>query len=419
MRADIISIGTELLMGELVDTNAPYLAAQLPPMGIELQGIIQAKDDIDMLVQVLQQVSERSDLVLTTGGLGPTDDDLTREAIAQLLGEALYVDPQSLEHLSDTFRQRGTSMSSANVKQANLIPSARSILNNAGTAPGWWVEKGGTIIVAMPGPPAELHPMWEVEVQPQLRRYVPGTVILTRTLKTHGLGESAINDLIAPLFHLPNAALGMYAQAQGVQIRIRVGAENTDEAQKLISPVEAELRRLLGEYIWGVDDQVMEEQVGKELIEQGLTLAIMESCTGGLLAHTITQVPGSSHYFKGGVVAYTNEMKIAGGVNPHLIQEYGAVSSQVAQDMARAARERIGADLGIGITGVAGPGELEGNPAGTVHIGLAHRGGTLHVGRRFPPQRGLVKERATMQALVELWSLLAQMKGKVGENPGA
>jgi len=419
LRADIISIGTELLMGELVDTNAPYLAAQLPPMGIELQRITQTKDDIDMLVQTLQQASQRSDLVLTTGGLGPTDDDLTREAIARLLGEALYVDPQSLDHLQETFRRRGASMPSANVKQANLIPSAQSILNAAGTAPGWWVESGGSIIVAMPGPPAELHQMWEVEVQPQLRHRAPGTVILTRSFKTHGLGESALNELIAPLFHLPDATLGMYAQAQGVQIRVRVRAQNIEEAQKLISPVEADLRRLLGDYIWGVDDQALEEQVGNELRRQGLTLAVMESCTGGLLAHTITQVPGSSHYFKGGVVAYSNDMKIAWGVDSALIRDYGAVSPQVTQDMARVARDRMGADLGIGVTGVAGPEELEGNPAGTVHIALAHEGGTLQFSRRYPSQRALVKQRATMQALIELWNLLSQIKETGGEKAGA
>ena len=406
-------------MGELVDTNAPYLAAQLPPMGIELQRITQAGDDIDMLVQALQQASQRSDLVLTTGGLGPTDDDLTREAIARLLGEALYVDPPSLDHLQETFRQRGASMPSANVKQANLIPSARSILNVMGTAPGWWVEHGGTIIVAMPGPPAELHRMWEAEVHPQLLHRGPGTVILTRSFKTHGLGESALNELIAPLFHLPDATLGMYAQAQGVQVRVRIRAQNSEEAQRLLSPIEAELRRLLGDYLWGVDDQVLEEEVGSELRRQGLTLAVMESCTGGLLSHTITQVPGSSHYFKGGVVAYSNEMKIAWGVDPALIRDHGAVSPQGALEMARAARDLMGADLGIGVTGVAGPEELEGNPAGTVHIGLAHRGGTLHISRRYPSQRALVKQRATTQALIELWNLLSRMKGEKGENTGA
>jgi nicotinamide-nucleotide amidase len=261
--------------------------------------------------------------------------------------------------------------------------------------------------------------MWEVEVQPQMRQHAPGTVILTRSFKTHGLGESALNELIAPLFHLPDATLGMYAQAQGVQVRVRVRAQNIEEAQKLISPVETELRRLLGDYIWGVDDQALEEQVGNELRRQGLTLAVMESCTGGLLAHTITQVPGSSHYFKGGVVAYSNDTKIAWGVDPTLIRDYGTVSPQVAQDMARAARDHMGADLGIGVTGVAGPEELEGNPVGTVHIGLAHQGGTLHFSRRYPAQRALVKQRATMQALIELWNLLNRMKGEKGENTGA
>ena len=411
MKADIIAIGTELLMGELVDTNSAYLAAQLPAMGIELQGISAAKDDLDLLVDAFRHAQQRSDLILTTGGLGPTDDDLTREAIAQLFGETLYTDPSALAHLEETFRQRGAAMVAANVKQANLIPSGQTVHNATGTAPGWWVESGGKIIVAMPGPPFELHRMWEVEVQPRLRLLATGPIIKTRSLKTYGLGESAINEMIAPLFHLPDAELGMYAQWQGVQVRVRVRAHSDEEAERLIHPVEQELRRRLGDNIWGVDDQVMEEQVGEELRRQGLTLATMESCTGGFLAHTITQVPGSSDYFMGGIVSYTNEVKTAWGVDPALIREHGAVSPQVAEDMARACRERMGADLGIGITGVAGPDELEGQPVGTVHIGLASKDVVLSHSRRYPPQRPLVKQRAAMQALMELWNLLRQTDG--------
>ena len=411
MKADIISIGTEILMGELVDTNSQYLAAQLPVMGIELQGITSAKDDLDLLVATFRQAHQRSDLILTTGGLGPTDDDLTREAIAQLLGEELYIDPQALARLEETFRQRGTAMVNANVKQANLIPSGQTVHNAVGTAPGWWVERDGKTIVAMPGPPFELHRMWEVEVQPRLKLLATGPVIKTRSLKTYGLGESAINEMIAPLFHLPDAELGMYAQWQGVQIRVRVRAHSDEEAERLIAPVEQELRRHLGDNIWGVDDQVMEEQVGEELRRQGLTLATMESCTGGFLAHTITQVPGSSAYFLGGIVSYTNEVKEEWGVDPALIREHGVVSPQVAGDMARACRERLGADLGVGITGVAGPDELEGQPVGTVHIGLASKDGVFSHSRRFPPQRPLVKQRAAVQALMELWNLIRRKDG--------
>lgn len=406
MRADVISIGTELLMGELVDTNAPYIAAQLPSMGVELQRVTQTSDDMEMLVDALRQASERSELVLTTGGLGPTDDDLTREAIAHLLGEALYVDAKSLDYLKGLFLKRGASMSSVNIKQANLIPSARSIFNPIGTAPGWWVEKNGKIIIAMPGPPGELRQMWEKEVRPLLLGYLPETVILTRNFKTHGLGESALNELIAPLFHISNPTLGMYAQADGVHVRARVRAQNNQEAQKILAPIETELWSILGDYIWGVDDQVLEEQIGKELIRQSFTLAIMESCTGGLLSHIITQVPGSSHYFKGGVVAYSDDLKIDWGVDYTLIRDYGVVSPQVAQDMARAVRDKTGADLGIGITGVAGPDELEGNPVGIVHIGLAHAEGTLHFSRSYPSQRAVIKQRAATQALIELWHFL-------------
>ena len=398
-------------MGELVDTNSQYLAAQLPVMGIELQGITSAKDDLDLLVATFRQAHQRSDLILTTGGLGPTDDDLTREAIAQLLGEELYIDPQALERLEETFRQRGTAMVNANVKQANLIPSGQTVHNAVGTAPGWWVERDGKTIVAMPGPPFELHRMWEVEVQPRLKLRATGPVIKTRSLKTYGLGESAINEMIAPLFHLPDAELGMYAQWQGVQIRVRVRAHSDEEAERLIAPVEQELRRHLGDNIWGVDDQVMEEQVGEEMRRQGLTLATMESCTGGFLAHTITQAPGSSAYFLGGIVSYTNEVKEEWGVDTALIREHGVVSPQVAGDMARACRERLGADLGVGITGVAGPDELEGQPVGTVHIGLASKDGVFSHSRRFPPQRPLVKQRAAVQALMELWNLISRTGG--------
>lgn len=406
MKADIVSIGTELLMGELVDTNSAYLAARLPPIGIELQRITHARDDLDALTDVLRQASQRSDVVLTTGGLGPTDDDLTREAIASLLGESLYIDAESLERLRETFRRRGLNMAQTNVKQANLIPSARSIPNDNGTAPGWWVESGGSIIVAMPGPPGEMHPMWETQVEPLLRERSDGSVILTRSLKTHGLGESAINELIAPLFHLPDVALGMYAQAQGVQVRLRARAATSAEAERMLSPVEAELRRLLGEHVWGADEDVLEERVGRELSRRGLTLAVMESCTGGLLAHSITQVPGSSDYFLGGIVSYTNEVKAAWGVAPSLIREHGVVSPEVARDMARACREAMNADIGIGITGVAGPDELEGQPVGTVHMGFSHQWGEHHLSRRFPGQRALIKQRATVQALLELWEML-------------
>lgn len=406
MKADIVSIGTELLMGELVDTNSAYLAARLPPIGIELQRITHARDDLDALTDVLRQALQHSDLVLTTGGLGPTDDDLTREAIAALMGETLYVDADSLERLRETFRRRGANMAQTNVKQANLIPSARPIPNDHGTAPGWWVESGGRIIVAMPGPPGEMHPMWETQVEPRLRERSDGSVILTRSLKTHGLGESAINELIAHLFHLPHVSLGMYAQAQGVQVRLRARAPSSEEAASMLSPVEAELRRLLGDNVWGADEDVLEERVGRELARRGLTLAVMESCTGGLLAHTITQVAGSSDYFLGGIVSYTNEVKAAWGVDPSLIREHGVVSPEVARDMARACREAMNADIGIGITGVAGPDELEGQPVGTVHMGFSHQWGEHHLSRRFPGQRALIKQRAAVQALLELWELL-------------
>jgi nicotinamide-nucleotide amidase len=416
MKAEVISIGTELLLGEITDSNASYLASQLPLLGIDLLWVTQVGDNLERLKECLERARGRSDIVLTTGGLGPTEDDLTREAIAAMLGEELSVDAELERWLRELFSHIGIPMAESNIKQATLIPSAKAIPNHSGTAPGWWVEKGRegqeepVILIAMPGPPSEMRRMWEMEVAGRLRELLSGEVIVSRTIKTLGMTESGTAEVVKPILSSHNPTLAIYAKTDGIHLRLTAKAKTRKDAEEMIARGESELRSLLGDIIWGSDEETLEGLVGTLIIEKGLTLATMESCTGGLLASTITDVPGSSKYFKGGLVAYTNEAKASYGVSASLIERHGAVSPEVAGDMARVARERLGADIGVGVTGVAGPEEMEGNPVGTAHIAIDDGKGNRLVLGHYPPLRHQVKRRATYHALFELRRTLVSVK---------
>ncbi len=407
MRAEIISVGTELLWGEITDTNASYLASQLPILGIDLYWISQVGDNQARLVEVLQRAWERSDLTLVTGGLGPTEDDLTREAIAEMLGEKLAIEPTLQREIESFFARRGIKMSPSNIKQAALIPSAEAIHNIRGTAPGWWVERDGRILVAMPGPPHEMQHMWGEEVLPRLHRKSAGAIILSKTFKTFGLPEATVGDLVSPLLSSANPTLGIYAKIDGVHLRLTAKARSQPEAEEMITHGEARVRSVLGEYIWGTDSETLEAVVGRLLTEKSLTLAVMEGYSGGLLANTITDVSGSSTYFRGGLIAYSDEVLIAYGVAPELISEYGIVSPEVAQAMARAARLSFGADIGISTSGVAGPNEIEGRPVGMVYIGVDNGGSQRVVKGNYPGDRIRLKRRTTTAALFGLRKTLA------------
>jgi len=401
MKAEIISIGTELLLGQITDTNASFLASKLPEIGIDLLWVTQVGDNLERMKECLGRARNRSDLVLTTGGLGPTEDDLTREAIAALMGEEPRVDPELEQGLREFFSRRGYQMPESNIKQATIIPSAQVIPNPRGTAPGWWVERDGKVIIAMPGPPSEMQRMWEKEVSQRLRQKIP-EIILSRTLKTYLLAEAAVGELVSPYLSSTNPTLAVYAKPDGIQLRLTAKAENKERAAQMIAQLEERVRALLGDVIWGCDDETLESVVGALLTEKGLSLAAMESCTGGLLASTITDVPGSSNYFKGGLVAYTNEVKIYYGVDAALLERHGAISPEVACAMAEAARHRLGADIGVGITGVAGPDAVEGKPVGTVHIAIDNGKEKNLIRGTYPPLRHEVKRRATYHALFEL-----------------
>jgi nicotinamide-nucleotide amidase len=413
MKAEILSIGTEILLGEIVDTNAQWIASRLPSLGIDLYFKVVVGDNLERLTETIGRARERSDVVICTGGLGPTEDDLTREAICAVLGEEPRVDPQLEANLRGFFERRGYAMPERNVKQCWVIPSCRPIPNPRGTAPGWWVERDGKIIVAMPGPPTEMTRMWEHEVAPELRRRHHGAILITRTLKTAGIGEGTVDELVSEQLKSTNPTIGIYARADGVHLRLAAKATDEAAAWRLIQPVEAELRRILGPAIWGVDDDTFESVVGSMMKERHVTLATMESCTGGLLASTITDVPGSSTYFQGGLVAYQTQRKIEWGVDPRVIEEHGVVSAECAREMARAARERIEASVGVGITGVAGPDEQEGKPVGTVHVAVDAIWETPRViSYVYAQGRGAVKRRAVTTALVLLRQSLLEYRAE-------
>jgi competence/damage-inducible protein CinA-like protein len=398
MNAEILSIGTELLLGHITDTNANYLAQQLSGLGINLFFVSQVGDNFGRLTETLRRAHERADLVVMTGGLGPTEDDLSREAIAAVLGETPHVDPALETELRAFFASRNIEMPERNVKQAWVIPSVTPLANPVGTAPGWWAEHDGKVIVAMPGVPSEMTRMWENEVVPRLRTHT-GASLFTRILRVTGLGESTVEERLDSLIHSDNPTVATYAKRDAVDVRITARATSPGEAEQLVAGVEARAREVLGQHIFGVDSDTLQSVVLTMLIERKLKLATMESCTGGLLANLITDVPGSSNAFLGGLVSYATEMKIAWGVPRETVETYGVISAETAEAMAVAGCEKLGSDIGVGITGVAGPDEQEGKPVGTVHIAVATPDGVRATSQRFRGARTEIKWRAAVTAL--------------------
>ena len=405
MRAEILSIGTEIMFGEITDTNAAYIASALPEYGIDLLWVTQVGDNPARLKEAFARAWERSDYVFCTGGLGPTEDDITRETIAEMLGETLYVDAEQERVLHEVFAARGiTPFPPRNIKQAHLIPSARAIVNPRGTAPGWWVERDGKVIAVMPGPPAEMHHMWDAEVAPELERRAD-SILVARTLKTSGIGEAAIDEMLSPLLAGVNPSIGIYARADGVSARIAAKAKTREDAWALIRPVEEEARAILGAAIWGIDDDSLASGVGRMLRDQGLTLGTMESASGGAIASAITDVSGSSEYFKGALVTYATELKVAMGV-PAEIAARGVISRECAEAMARAARERLGVDLALSVTGIAGSESVEDQPPGTMHLALWDGTEMTYLTFRYFQGREQAKRRIVQQALTMLRTYL-------------
>ncbi|MEC9446938.1 MAG: CinA family nicotinamide mononucleotide deamidase-related protein [Chloroflexota bacterium] len=406
MKAEIVGIGTELLMGELTDTNSSWIAGRLPALGIELQWVSIIGDDLPKLTEAFKRGMERSDIIFTTGGLGPTQDDLTREAIAAAFGEIPTIQQEVVEDLERYFAARGGPMPQHNIKQANLIPSARFIPNRNGTAPGWWAERDGKVIICMPGPPNENHSMWEEQVEPQLAELIEDEVTITRNIKTMGMSEGAVDEVISEFFGVENPYLGIYSKADGIHLRVIARARDSETAQGLILPVEQAIHDRLGEYIWGYDDDTPSQSAGRSLIEKGLSVAVIEMCTGGALTNSITDVPESVSYFKGGTVAYDEASLQTYGVPADVMKQNGVVSQQSANAMADTVRRNLNADLGVAVTGVPGPGEFEGKPLGLAYICVTNGEQTREMEMRLPPRRVTIKRRVPNQALIELRRLI-------------
>jgi len=408
MRAEILSCGTELLLGHISDTNATFLAQSLSSLGIDLYYVSLVGDNQGRIVETLRRAWERADLIIMTGGLGPTEDDLTREAISALLGETMQVDPQLEAELRANFSARSFPMPERNLKQATLIPSARALPNPRGTAPGWFVEKDGHRIVAMPGVPHEMYPMWEEEAVPRLINSENGS-LFTRIFRVSGLGESTVEERLDELLHNTNPTIATYAKSDAVDVRVTAKAEDRQRAEQMVEGVEAQVRRVLGHHIFGVDKDTLQGIVGRYLSERQQSLAVMESLTGGLLASTLTDYPGSSKHFIGGVVTYSTDLKIQMGVPREIIEQYGVISAETARAMASAVRQLLKADYGLGVTGVAGPEMQEGQPVGTIFMAIAGPQGI--VDGRGPGWRGGREDQKRHAVLASLNLLRLHLEG--------
>ena len=400
--AELIAVGTELLLGNIANTDAQMISQGLSQLGINVYYHTVVGDNPQRVRQAVDIARDRADILITTGGLGPTCDDLTKVAVAQAFGKELVYHEPSAQRIRERFAQRGTPVTENNFQQA-MVPEGCTVLDNDwGTAPGVAFQAGGTHVLMLPGPPRECEMMFRYRALPYLQKLSDG-VIASRTVKTFGIGESAAEALLRDLMNaLHNPTLAPYAKPTGTELRITAHAPTREEALRLIAPVEEQVKAILGDKVIGVDVDSLEEVCFALLKDRGLTVGTAESCTGGLLAKLLTDLPGSSAVFRGGVVSYTNGVK-AGllGVPQDLLDRYGAVSPQVAEAMAQGAMAALGCDIALSTTGVAGPdADDRGNPIGLVYLGLAW-GDQCQVTefRAGPVERERVRRQAAQTAL--------------------
>jgi len=413
MKAEIISTGTELLLGETLNTSTHYLTGKLSSLGIEVDYHTTVGDNSQRLEQVLRQGIERSELLITTGGLGPTTDDLTKELVAKVLDLKMEMDPASLEQIKQFFGRRKAPMPSSNEKQAFFPQGSKILPNPIGTAPGAIIERGGKTVIILPGPPFEMEPMFNNYVWAELARIVgPNAERMNeRVIKVFGIGESALEKVLDELMNLPNLTLALLAKRAEMHIRLvaRSTKITSDEALKALDQVEEEIRRRLGNKVFGRDQETMVGIVGQALDNQNLTISTAESCTGGLLGAAFTQEPGSSKFYLGGVVSYSNSLKRGIlGVDEESLKAFGAVSEEVAKEMAEGVRSKTGSDLAISTTGIAGPdGGSNEKPVGLVYIGFATPKGVHAEKFQFYGERESVRQ-LTVQAALNGVRLLCQ-----------
>jgi len=403
MKACIISIGNELLSGQTVDTNTAWLSGQLFEMGIITAGSWTVPDEQSRIVAAIFQASLDGTLILITGGLGPTRDDLTRQALATWLGVALEFHPELLTQISDFFEKRGKKMAPNNRSQAHIPSGSTALDNPVGTAPGFWACKGETLLAVMPGVPAEMKRMFTEQVVPRIAHSTKGPAVVSRKLRCFGAGESDIAQKLGPLMERGrNPLINCTCGSGEIILHIVATAPEKKTAQAMIEADTIVLRKCLGNWVYGQDDETLSAAVGNLLRARHKTIALAESCTGGLLSQMLTDVPGASEYVRAGWITYRNESKISQlGVPEDLIAEFGAVSEPVARIMAQQSAQRSGADVAVATTGIAGPGGGTGSkPVGLVYIAVVIDGECEVKECRFPPaNRHWVRLRSALTAL--------------------
>ncbi|HZP31770.1 MAG TPA: competence/damage-inducible protein A [Candidatus Acidoferrales bacterium] len=402
MQAEIIAVGSELLTPDRVDTNSLFLTQRLNHLGIAVARKTLVGDQHDHVRDAFRCALDRCDLVISSGGLGPTLDDLTREAVAELLTRKLVLNSPVLQNIEARFRRLGRTMPEVNKRQA-MVPEGADLLENSrGTAPGLWLESAGRIIVLLPGPPHELKAMFTEKVEPRLERLAGATRLFYREMRTAGLTESEVEQRTAPIYTQYSDVQTTILTAPGeIQLHLRCWSADHAGAERTLNEMIERITLALGENVFTSNGQSLEEIVAHDLTLNQATVATAESCTGGLLAERLTRIPGSSSYFLGGVVCYSNDLKTAwADVPAELIETKGAVSPEVAQALAQGIRRRIGATLGIGITGIAGPsGGSPEKPVGLVYIALADANGSRDRTLRFPSDRERIRWHASQTAL--------------------
>jgi nicotinamide-nucleotide amidase len=402
MKAEIIAVGSELLTPDRVDTNSLFLTARLNQLGIEVTRKTVVGDDLAPLRGAFEDAARRVELIIASGGLGPTEDDRTRDAVADLLGRKLSQDPAVMDKIAARFRKIGRPMSTVNARQA-MVPEGATVLDNdRGTAPGLWLESNGRIFLLLPGPPHELKAMFAAQVEPRLARISTGVRLIGRELRVAGMGESDVDQRIAPIYTRHENVQTTILTAPGeIQIHLRIWTSDATSAERELQDIQESIALALGEAVFTTRGESMEEVVARELTLRHATIATAESCTGGLLAERLTRISGSSAYFLGGVVSYSNTLKSAWvDVPAEIIESRGAVSSEVAVALADGIRRRTGATLGVGITGVAGPtGGTPEKPVGTVHVAIADASGSKERGVHYPGERDRIRWQASQTAL--------------------
>ena len=405
MIVEIISTGTELLLGQIVNTNAPYLARKLNEIGYDAVYQTTVGDNRVRMASVLTIAMNRADIIITSGGLGPTQGDITKEVTAEVLGLPMYLHEESVAHIKGFFERRHLTMTQNNLRQAMMPEGAIVVTNHRGTAPGVIIEHEKKTIIHLPGPPMELEHMFENSILPYFsNRFGSQGLIVSKVLRTFGLGESSMEERIRDyILAQKNPTLALLSRSGEIHVRLTAKGETAEVAHQLIAELEPRIMERIGEFVFGADEQALEQVVGEALTDRKYTLAVAESCTGGAVSARLTDIPGSSAYLTGSVVSYSNKVKAEFvGVPETILREKGAVSVETARAMAEGIRQRFGVDIGVGVTGIAGPGGgTEEKPVGLVYIAVAGPNGTVAEEERFTGQRSGIRTR-TVNATLDL-----------------